>query len=259
MTEIGRGSIGRVYKTGADSVKLALKKYNILCDGKDMIQSMIRNSVSRESNGLVSIQQGVLQWFKQSQNYIKLKLYMELGQEENLNDYILQQKPGLSECILLFKDITHGLKHLHENKIVHKNLHPNNVLIFKQKSNVVCKISDTLDGALCCKWENVRINSFSAPECVNLTFDLASDIFSLATILYFMVAQEEQGGKLVPFLGKFMMATSIMRSAHIYKDIKPYFLDNDKLAKLVSSMLQKDPTLRPDVYKVFDILMHIKY
>lgn len=120
----------------------------------------------------------------------------------HLHKYITKYNSGISlqEKIMIFNQILVGMKYAHEKTILHRDLSPNNVLIFIKDQNVQAKISDFGLGK--------DINSMShfsksvgsygqifyvAPEqydnIKNAT--VKSDIYSLGKLLYFILTAKD--------------------------------------------------------------------
>lgn len=67
---------------------------------------------------------------------------MELA-DTNTEDYLISNKLNNEDSLKLFKDIASGLKHAHDNGIVHRDLHLKNILLMTPSVNSVApKLTD---------------------------------------------------------------------------------------------------------------------
>lgn len=103
----------------------------------------------------------------------------------------------LEEIYSIFKDITSGLVHLHDNNYIHRDLKPSNCLLHRQGKIMTCLISDfgevQQQRAMRSSTGSTGTISYCAPEVLVRdstgrygNFTTKSDIFSLGMILYFL-------------------------------------------------------------------------
>ncbi|KAL8332487.1 hypothetical protein RB593_002658 [Gaeumannomyces tritici] len=103
----------------------------------------------------------------------------------------------LEEIYSIFKDITSGLVHLHDNNYIHRDLKPSNCLLHRQGKTMICLISDfgevQQERAMRSSTGSTGTISYCAPEVLVKdsmgrygNFTTKSDIFSLGMILYFL-------------------------------------------------------------------------
>lgn len=102
------------------------------------------------------------------------------------------------EIFSLFKDITTGVAYLHDHNYIHRDLKPNNCLLHRENTNLICLISDfgevQAENAARKSTGSTGTISYCAPEVLKLdaatglygNFTTKSDMFSLGMILYFM-------------------------------------------------------------------------
>ena len=117
----------------------------------------------------------------------------------NLGEYCNLRKTGLSieEIKEVLIDLNKGLKVMYENKIIHGDIKPSNILLSSNKNNVnkICfKISDFGFSAL--YEENIISKSirgtsqFISPECLKgEKINDKSDIWSLGILIYYLLFQ----------------------------------------------------------------------
>ncbi|KKK27034.1 hypothetical protein ARAM_001139 [Aspergillus rambellii] len=108
------------------------------------------------------------------------------------------RKLHFDEIYSFFKDITSGLRYLHANGYIHRDLKPNNCLLHKTSDGIRVLVSDF--GEVQAQ-DSIRLStgatgtlSYCAPEVLRReypdgpfgNFTFKSDIFSLGMILYFL-------------------------------------------------------------------------
>ncbi len=108
------------------------------------------------------------------------------------NDYYIKD---INSCLLLFEKICMGVKVIHDNNIIHRDIRPSNILLVNNLEDV--RISDF---GLACDLEKLNKNNieirkkigapyFSAPEEKQQPAKPVkqSDFFSLGKVLYYMI------------------------------------------------------------------------
>ncbi|KAJ5980352.1 hypothetical protein N7481_007650 [Penicillium waksmanii] len=108
----------------------------------------------------------------------------------------------LDEIYSFFRDITSGLRHLHMNGYIHRDLKPNNCLLHDTSDGIRVLVSDfgevQQQNAIRKSTGATGTVSFCAPEVLRQdfpdgpfgNFSFKSDIFSLGMILYFLCFAE---------------------------------------------------------------------
>lgn len=127
-------------------------------------------------------------------------LVMEFIEGENLKEIIKKKAPlSVEEAIKITKQICDGLEHAHENKIIHRDIKPHNILITK---NGKIKVADfglarAVSTATVTHTKTVMgsVHYFSPEQAKGHITDEKSDIYSLGIVLYEMLTGQ------VPFAG----------------------------------------------------------
>ncbi len=113
----------------------------------------------------------------------------------SLEKYIYDKDASLSvlECLCIFENVVLGVKHLHDNGIIHRDIKPDNILMFSGVPKVsdfgLCLIVDM--PRFTATEEAVGPRYYMAPELEDgrlLDVDLAADVYSLGKVLYFILS-----------------------------------------------------------------------
>ncbi|XP_073976983.1 serine/threonine-protein kinase/endoribonuclease Ire1 [Rhodnius prolixus] len=153
-------------------------------------------------------------------------------------------------CMEVLKQALMGLEHLHDLKIVHRDVKPHNILIsISSNTSVRAMISDF---GLCKKLQNGKM-SFSrrsgitgtegwiAPEMMECTGRITSavDIFSLGCVFYYTITN-----------GKHPFGEPIRRQSNILSGECRIFLQDELWKSLIMKMLNQNPSERPSAATV---------
>ena len=157
-------------------------------------------------------------------------LVMELAEGGTLTEYI-KKNNQLSErtCRALFRDLIMGIKHCHDNHVVHGDIHGQNLLLIK---NGTLKLSDFgLAGALTS--DNLQTTDEGG----------ASDIWSAGIVLYTMIYGY------VPY-GFFIFPARFEKEMSRGHDLRPGISDDCKdLIQNILQRNQKDQLTPAEVFK----------
>jgi serine/threonine protein kinase len=161
----------------------------------------------------------------------------------------LKQNSSEEEILIILFQILQGLKHLHDNNIVHRNIKPENILVMKNRQ---IKIADfgfakIIESTMISHLTFAGTPQYIAPEFyLNQLRDKPSDIWSVGIITYHLATQH------LPFIGKTSME---IRNLIIHSDpdpIRNHF--SNAFKDMVSSMLIKSPKFRPSVDQILSVL-----
>ena len=121
-------------------------------------------------------------------------LILEYGGPNDLCSYIMQNHYiSESKILSLFLNLLYGIKYLHDKKIVHLDIKPENIMI-KNLENEIIKLIDFGSGSIITDTPSTYIDvpftpCYGSPERYKReTYDpFAADIWSLGCILYVMI------------------------------------------------------------------------
>ncbi len=181
-----------------DNVKILLgKKDNIIYVMKQKkFENKNVESIKKEEEILQKFNNKHIVKYKESFDYNKtfFIIVMEYCRNNNLRKYIDSFGDHLIEpCIIykILKDICLGLKDIHEKKIVHKDLKPENIFIgddfnFKIGDFGISKQLNNDNMALTSNHSGT--SNYMAPELIqdgkDGNYDCSADIWSLGCIIY---------------------------------------------------------------------------
>ena len=128
-------------------------------------------------------------------------LLMELIEGPDLEEWLEDHKPTLTESLAVFGGILAGMRSAHSKDIIHRDLKPANVLLHIQDGELVPKVSDfglakALDpGGMKKTQAGVTMGTpaYMAPEQIRdaSTADARADIFALGCILYELITGQQ--------------------------------------------------------------------
>lgn len=153
----------------------------------------------------------------------------------------------LLEGLTILKQVTMGLKYAHENKIVHRDIKPNNILLTRgSRRELIAKITDfgiaraVNDSHITVTGQLVGTFKYMAPEYIKgLGVDGNNDIFSLGITAFEMFTGKE------PFTVDEPIGYLFV---NIKENVTPIHQENPDLPKeltlIVNKMVAKDPRNR---------------
>ncbi len=238
IEELGRGGMGRVYKTIDTKIKekIALKliKPEIAKDKK---------TIERFSNELRLARKirhkNICQMFDLGEDRGTHFITMEFVEGQDLKKLIRQSgQLAIGTTIKIAKQVCDGLAEAHTSGVVHRDLKPSNIMIDDDGNARIMDfgIARSLE-AKGITGAGVMIGTpeYMSPEQVEgKEVDQRSDVYSLGVILYEMIA-----GK-VPFEGDTAISIAMKHKSEIPKDPKEYNAQiSDDLSKLIVKCLEK--------------------
>ncbi|OHT06090.1 AGC family protein kinase [Tritrichomonas foetus] len=249
VKEIGKGGFGRALLVKSmDTQELKVAK-EIDFTGKPREW---RKSALHEAEILQTLKHtNIIKYRNCTKNGNKIFILMDYADGGDLDQFIRAQekkKKRLPEDKILdiFVQICLGLKYLHDRKILHRDLKPQNV--FLTKENIVklgdFGISKTLENTNDVAKTSVGTPLFSSPEiCMGKSYNSKSDIWSLGCILYEMMTFRHA------FSGSSLgdLAVKILTRSPAPMPLQ-YSVE---LRQLVIRLLDKNPAKRPTINEIF--------
>lgn len=190
----------------------------------------------------------------------------ELNENKNENAYILmehvkgkslsrflKQTEGLTEfhCYSIIRNILNAFSLLHQNKLVHGDIHPSNIMVNEDLSIKIIDLGLSIDVSVESN-EVLRIGGviyYMPPERINISSKNKfskeashfSDVYQLGLILYYVLYREE------PFKGFIWeeLSSNIKKSKADYPCLSFLGLPvNVELIKIIEKCLNKRPQKR---------------
>ncbi|RIB26292.1 hypothetical protein C2G38_2163676 [Gigaspora rosea] len=188
-------------------------------------------------------------------NYENYNMILEYANEGTLREYL---KTGFTKLewtdrLYIAKEIAHGLLFLHENNIIHRDLHSKNILIHQRQPKIT-------DFGLSKQIDEITSNSnahgmpaYVEPQClVNDKYrrNMKSDVYSLGVILW-----EISSGR--PPFPSFESVLSL--AVYISKGNREEPIEDTPLQyiKLYKQCWDNDPADRPETCLIFNTLKQI--
>jgi len=120
-------------------------------------------------------------------------ILMEKAEHGSLDMWI--GKIGHEKLTKIALGIIDGLEFVHSKKVIHRNIKPQNILMFRQKYDMIPKIADfgvsKVIQTVILTNTTVRLDMYIAPEVrASLRYSFSADIFSLAIMLFEMFSNQ---------------------------------------------------------------------
>lgn len=243
LGRIGGGGMAVVYKA-IDSLLNRHVAIKVLNESLSNNSEFIRR-FDREAQAAASLSHpNVVNVYDVGRDGYTHYIVMELVDGPTLKQHILDNGPlPVDEAVHIAVQICDGLSHAHENKIVHRDIKPHNILI---GSNGRVKVTDfgiarAATSSTITQTGSVMgsVHYFSPEQARGGVVGEKSDIYSLGIVLYEMLTGE------LPFDGD--SAISIALKHLQEKVVDPRELNPDipeNIVRIVMRALEKDPEMR---------------
>jgi len=179
-TPFARGRYGKVYKAKWKKANVAIKviKARTKEDKKSVLQEA---SITLCLKNQHVIEQFGITFVKTDQ----LGIVMEWAKHGSLDMWIGKVDRGKLTNIAL--GIVSGLKYIHSQNVMHRDIKPQNILMFGPEDDMIPKIDDF--GVSRIVEQTMSLTAvgtaiYMAPELKFLRYSFPADIFSLATLLF---------------------------------------------------------------------------
>uniref|UniRef100_A0A8C6DS49 non-specific serine/threonine protein kinase n=1 Tax=Moschus moschiferus TaxID=68415 RepID=A0A8C6DS49_MOSMO len=244
---IGEGAFGKAYlaKRKSDSEHCVVKEINF-----EKMPSQEKEASKKEVILLAKMKHpNIVTFFSSFQENNRLFIVMEYCDGGDLMKRIRRQRGVLfseDQILSWFVQISLGLKHIHDRKVLHRDIKTQN--IFLSKNGMVAKLGDfgiarvlnnTMELARTC----VGTPYYLSPEiCQNKPYNNKTDIWSLGCVLYELCTLRH------PFEGNNLQQLVLkICQAHV-PPISPRF--SRDLQFLISQLFEVSPQDRPSINSI---------
>nr|KAF6460758.1 NIMA related kinase 5 [Molossus molossus] len=244
---IGEGAFGKAYlaKGKLDSKHCVIKEINF---AKMPIQE--KEASKKEVILLAKMKHpNIVTFFSSFQEDTRLFIVMEYCDGGDLMKRINRQRGVLfseDQILSWFVQISLGLKHIHDRKILHRDIKTQN--IFLSENGVVAKLGDfgiarVLNNSMELAQTCVGTPYYLSPEiCQNKPYNNKTDIWSLGCVLYELCTLKH------PFEGNSLHQLALkICQAHV-APVSPRF--SSDLQSLISQLFKVSPQDRPSINSI---------
>ncbi|XP_069856225.1 serine/threonine-protein kinase Nek5-like isoform X2 [Dipodomys merriami] len=244
---IGEGAFGKAYlaKEKSNSMDCVIKEINFA-----KMPTQEREASTKEVSLLAKMKHpNIVTFFSSFQEHSRLFIVMEYCDGGDLMRRIHRQRGVLfSEEQILgwFVQISLGLKHIHDRKILHRDIKAQN--IFLSKNGMVAKLGDfgiarVLNNSMELARTCVGTPYYLSPEiCQNKPYNNKTDIWSLGCVLYELCTLRH------PFEGTNLHQLVLKICQAQFAPIPPRF--SHDLQSLVLQLFKVSPRDRPSVNSI---------
>lgn len=264
---LGSGASGKVYLVSLkrdwnfhkEGAQFALKFYNDEIFEKEKDDVVYSRRIREATLGNKINSANVIRTFDTSEFWIEGNkpryLLMELINGEQLDLWVKKNSPlPIDRIYEIAVQTAEGLKSLHSQNIIHRDVKPANVIITSEGRLILLDlgvIRPLEEGTITGSESFLGTLRFGAPEwLIESRYSDASDIYSFGTILYLLL----NGHDIFPEIELFSRLVIAVE-----RDIPESNIENNDpqrayLVQLVNKMLDKNPNKRPSLDSVIEFL-----
>ncbi|PHU10717.1 hypothetical protein BC332_22577 [Capsicum chinense] len=248
--KIASGSYGDLYKGTYCSQEVAIKILK-----SERLNTELQTEFGQEVYIMRKVRhKNVVQFIGACTRPPNLCIVTEYMSGGSVYDYLHKQKGSfkLPTLLKVAIDVSKGMNYLHQNNIIHRDLKAANLLM---DENEVIKVADfgvarvkAQSGVMTAETGTYR---WMAPEVIeHKPYDHKADVFSFGVVLWELLTGKLPYEYLTPLQAAIGVVQKGLRPT-IPKHTPP------KLAELLQTCWQQDPTSRPDFSEIVDILQQI--
>ncbi|KAF0444662.1 kinase-like protein [Gigaspora margarita] len=259
LTSLGRGTSGCVYMAKCNSTEMKNIVFALRCievtsnDTEAKIEGFI-DELKRYSqiNHPRIVQFYGISHDGQGSYY----LVMEYAEEGTLRNYLKNHKLTWSKKIQLAVQIAEGMTYLHNKKIIHHNLHSDNILIHNERIKIAdfC-VFKSLNATMTTKNKSFKMIPYTDPQKLRdkkRILNEKSNVYSVGVIIW------EISSGCVPFENENMITLASRIIDNDYRE-KPIETTPILYVNLYSGCWDRDSYRRPEMKEILDRLRHLKW
>ena len=243
IVETKLGTLGNMLKLEKDNKYYVLKKISIA----DLTNEEIE--LNKEKYKILSKinNEYIVKYYHYYIENDYLNILMEYVGYSNLKNFIKnhkEQEELIEENIIenIIRQICIGLKDIHKNEIIHRDLTPDNIFINEYNEIKIGDfgISKRLETLKMSAHTQIGKLHYIAPEMqLGQSYNNKVDIYALGCIIYELFTLNEY------YLDKYIAEKDCKINNEIY---------NNKWQKLIDSLLEKDYKKRPNIKEIYDYI-----
>ena len=249
---IGRGHFSTVHRAvrRSDERRVALKKVQIF----DMLDAKARDRCLKEVHLLKSLppHPSIIHYLDSFIDNNELYIVFEWAEHGDLRRLLrraTESKTSLQEAQVwrYFVQISDGIRHMHEARVMHRDIKPANIFL---AANGSVKLGDLGLGRAFSSQTYEALSKvgtplYMSPEVLDgRGYEWKSDIWSLGCLLYELATLRS------PFKAEGDNLYTLFKKISVgrFEELPAHY--SPELQRLVTSMIQIDPTARPDINTV---------
>jgi serine/threonine protein kinase len=250
---LGSGSSSKVYY-GIHKIKnqeVAIKKIAF-----DELSDVMKARTIKEINILQSVNHpNIMKLYDYKFDKNKLFLITEYCNGGNLSEWLKRENKNQSEILSVIKQILEGLQYLKDNKIIHRDIKPQNILIQEPLTVKICDFgfSQTFKEQINMFKTVCGTPLYMSPEIINMQpYTFKSEIWSIGIMFYNIFFENHPYGQLesiTDYRNKILIPPIIPNITIFDHELNTVF------TQLIISMLSIEPERRPDIS---DIIIAIR-
>ena len=235
--KLGEGQFGRVFEARRKKDGRAVAVKVMQSSGSEALPQEIKVWCSLPSH------QNIVTFIGVACDKFTTYIVMELAVKGSLFDYLHTEKktPSQSKSLAWASHVAHGMKHLHDNNVIHRDLKSKNVLLTSNWVAKLCDFGTARELEHTTATEQAGTYRWMSPEIMReakASINKKCDLFSYGMILFELFAHE------IPYAGlhdKIQLLLKVTGGER--PPIPPTLPEN--LHDLLKSSWEENPHLRP--------------
>ena len=248
---IGEGSCSKVYYGihKSKNQEVGIKKI-----GFDQLEDKLKVRAIKEISILQSINHpNIIKLYDYKFDRNKLLLITEYCNGGNLTDWIKKENKTSQEVLSVIKQILEGINYLHTNKIIHRDIKPQNILIQEPLIVKICDFgfSQTFKEEISMFQTICGTPLFMSPEILKMQpYTIKSEIWSIGVLFYNIFFNSHPYGELesVNDYRSKLQTELIIPQITIFDNNEL----NQTMNQLIKSMLSLETDRRPNIQEIID-------